>query len=36
MLEKDTNELEIIKAINNSKNSIASRIDEILYKVYRF
>jgi len=36
MLEKDTNELEIIKAINNSKNSIASGIDGIPYKVYRF
>ena len=36
MLEKDTNELEIVKSINNSKNSIAPGIDRIPYEFYKF
>jgi len=36
MLEKDTNEIEVTKAIDNSKNSTVPRIDRILYKFYKF
>ena len=36
MLEKETNELEIVKSIKDSKNGIASEIDEILYEFYKF
>ena len=36
ILEKDTNKLEIAKAINDSKNNTAPRIDGILYEFYKF
>ena len=36
MLEKNTNELEIIKAINDSKNGTAPGIDRIPYEFYKF
>ena len=36
MLEKETNKLEIVKSIKDSKNGIASEIDEILYEFYKF
>jgi len=36
MLEKDTNEIEVAKAIDNSKNSTVPRIDGISYKFYKF
>ena len=36
ILEKDTSELEIAKAINNSKNGTAPRIDGIPYEFYKF
>jgi len=36
ILEKDTSELEIAKAINDSKNGTAPGIDGILYEFYKF
>jgi len=36
ILEKDTSELEIAKAINDSKNGIAPGIDGILYDSTNF
>jgi len=36
ILERDTNELEITKAINDSKNGTAPGIDEIPYEFYKF
>ena len=36
ILEKDTNELEIAKAINDSKNNTAPGIDGIPYEFYKF
>lgn len=36
ILEKDTNELEIAKAINDSKNDTAPGIDGIPYEFYKF
>jgi len=36
MLEKETNELEIVKLIKDSKNSTASGIDRIPYEFYKF
>jgi len=36
MLEKETNKLEIVKLIKNSKNGTASGIDRIPYEFYKF